>query len=797
MNKRFMNRMIAIVFLILPLWANSQVLLKGNVKTNAAPQAWANVILTDQEGKVVTGALTKEDGTFEIRIKGGAYKIKVSFLGFTDWGKDILLEKDTDLGTILLKEKAGNLNEVVIVARKKLIAYKTDRLVFNVENSITAIGGSAVSAISAAPGVMVQNNAISILGKGASRVMIDGRIIELSGQDLINYLSSIAASDILNIEIITNPPAKYEAAGDGGLININLKKGARNSWKNATTLSYDQSAYNFFTLRNNFFYNKNKVRFSFNAGGRSGYIKTREDLTTYYPGGPWELKSEGKQKEDNISGAIAFDYDVSDNTTIGVQYAGNYDNPDRVDHTSIKIRNANNIIDSLLTNTGVNDLNTGNHTYNAHMISKLDTLGRKISFDLDYFTYDSKTDNRFVAETFLANMKYLNTNQAARNVSTQDIGNVSVKVDMEHPLKFLNLSYGIKVSSISSKGNVQYYNTITGTPVLDPGRSNRFEYKENNQAIYVNGTKDINNTISLQLGLRLENTGTQGYSRTLGKTNTNNYLKLFPTLYFSYKKNENNTFLFNYGRRINRPGFRNLNPFRSYINSNSYSEGNPFLQPSFNDNFDFTHIYKEKLRTNVFFNVTTNGFGVVFTSNPITNTQIISRQNYFKEYYYGIGENYATDITPWWQSQNSLYLLGSKSVFVNHINATPKNNIQLYLSTNNTFSLSKSTKLQVDYFYSSPLKRGLYELAAQSGLNIGLKQSLLKNNLQLSLLLNDIFNTAYLRDYTSVVNGIKQVYGQNNSSRFVRLSLIYNLGNNKINVKKRNFGNDDERKRTE
>ncbi|MNY03850.1 hypothetical protein D3C86_1364920 [compost metagenome] len=239
-----------------------------------------------------------------------------------------------------------------------------------------------------------------------------------------------------------------------------------------------------------------------------------------------------------------------------------------------------------------------------------------------------------------------------------------------------------------------------------------------------------------------------------------------------------------------------LNPFRSYINSNSYSEGNPFLKPSFGDNFDFTHVYKGVLRTNIFFNITTDGYGPVFSSNPETNTLMISRENYYKEQHFGIGEQHTLNLVSWWQSQNSIYLLGAQSKFVNRIKASPENTVQLYLSTNNTFSLRESTKLQVDYSYSSSFKRGLYEFGAMSGLNIGLRQSLLKDHMQLSLLVNDLFNQNYLKNYTSVVNGIRQVYSENNSSRFFRISLTYHFGNSKLNQRDRSFGNDEERQRS-
>ncbi|WP_342328471.1 TonB-dependent receptor [Pedobacter sp. FW305-3-2-15-E-R2A2] len=791
-----MKRIIFFLLLTLPLWANAQIKIKGQVKNSIAPLAWANVILTNAEGKLVKGTLTKDDGTFELDAKNGAYNIKVSYLGLGDWSVNLILEKELDLGTILLKENTGNLEGVVVVARKKLISYKADRLIFDVESSIAAEGGDGISAISAAPGVLVQNNAISMLGKGSSRVMLDGRMVELSGDDLISFLKSISAKDIKQVEVIGNPPAKYEAGGEGGLINIILKKGARDSWKNSTSLSYDQNSYGLATLRNNYVYHKDKVRFSLSGGGTFGNSKVLQELNTGYPSGLWELKYNGKQKENKVSGRLAFDYDLSARTSIGVQYLGNYQTPDSKDFVGIKIHNRNGQVDSLLINQGDRKLSSGNHTYNVHLVSRLDTSDRKISADLDYFTYNSKIDNRFMANVFSPDMTFLNTNQAARNVSGRTIDNLSAKVDMEHPLKFMNLSYGAKISFIKSKGDIRYFNTISGTPVLDGGRSNEFLYEENNQAVYVNGTKDFGPKLSIQFGLRLENTATEGESETLNQTNKNSYLELFPTFYGAYKPNDSHRFLFNYGRRINRPDFGVLNPFRSYINSNSYSEGNPFLKPSFGDNFDFSHVYKGVWRTNVFLNMTTDGYGPVFSSNPETNTLVLTRENYYKEQYFGLGENYSLQLTSWWQSENSVYLLGSKSKFTSQIKASPKNTVQLYLSTNHTFSLRESTKLQVDYSYSSSFKRGLYEFGAMSGLNIGLRQTFVKNNLQVSMLVNDVFNRNYLKNYTSIVNGIRQVYSENNSSRFFRISLAYNFGNDKVTIKERSFGNDEERKRT-
>jgi iron complex outermembrane receptor protein len=789
-----MKKLNLLIFLLLPLFCLAQSTLKGRIASETKSLEWAEISILNKEGKIIDGTTTKEDGSFEINLKNGSYKIEISLLGFADYEKEISLEKNTDLGTIILKENETKLVEVVVQSKKKTIEQKTDRLVYNLENNVTTTGGDALSAINTAPGVVVKNDVITILGKGTSRVMIDGRLIELTGEELNNFLKSISAADIKNIEVISNPPAKYEADGTGGLINIIMKKGVRDSWKNSTTVSYDQNKYGIYTLRDNFFYSKNKFRFSASMNGKTGYKNAIENLDMYFPDGLSTMDADTKVKNENFSGKLALDYDLSERTTIGFQFMNDRNNPDFGSDIRIEKYNTQNELQQVTLNKSFTDKGSKNQTYNAHLITKFDSK-KKLSFDVDYFNYSSKFDRDFIANNYNPDMEFIDVNQAGRNISNQDIDNWSFKADMEHPFETFNLSYGAKMSFTNSISDVVFYNTITGTPELDPSQSNQFKYTENNQAFYVNGDKKINEKWNLQMGLRWENTQTSGFSETMNQENVNDYLKLFPTFYASYKKNESNTFSLNYGKRINRPRFDLLNPFRVYINSNSYSEGNPFLKPSFSDNFELAHSYKEVLRTSIFVNAITNGYGVVFTSNPETNTQIVTRENYYKGLNYGLGESYSASFADWWQSENTLYFLGAKTEFVKDINATPSNSLQIDFTTNNTFILGKSSKLQIDFNYSSPFKSGLYEIGYASSFDIGFKQDLLNKTLQIAFLANDIFNTSYLKDFTSVVNGVKQVYSQNESNRFVRLSLVYNFGNKKINVKERAFGNQDEKKR--
>ncbi len=791
-----MRPFLNLFFFLIPILSFSQYDITGTVINEKEPIPFANIILTQKDGNIVSGAITDENGNFSITAKKGNYKLIISFIGYTDTSQDIELLGTLNLGIIALTNSTTSLDEIVIKTTKKVIERKPDRLIFNVENSIAASGGDAMDALKVAPGIAIQNNAITMIGRGESRVMIDGRLLQLSGEELVDFLTSIAADDIKKIEIITNPPAQYEAAGNGGLINIVYKRGARNSWKNNTSLAYNQNKYQFTTLRNNFFYNKNRLRFSLSTNGTLGNKREDEEIDVLYPNGQWLSDADVKARKDNISSRLSIDYDITNKITIGAQYLGNYSVPDFDILATTQIFNAVGQTDSILINNSFSGRNVNSHLYNAHMTTTLDSLDRKISFDLDYFDYDNELEQNDLVNSFSPNNDFLGVNLQSENLGNQRIDNVSLKIDVEHPFSNINVTYGGKVSFIKTVNNLQNFTIQTAAPLFNPNSSNEFEYIENIQAAYLNGSKKIGDHWELQAGLRLENTNTEGFSKTLNQKNTNQYLKLFPTAYISYQKNDNHTFSFNYGKRINRPSFRNLNPFRIYINSNAFSEGNPFLQPSFTDNFEFNHTYKGKLTTNAFLNIRSDGFGTIFSADEETEIQSIIRENYYTNYNWGIGEIYSFDAFSWWKSQNQVYVFGSKTVIDDNIVAIPQNGTQLYLATNNTFSLGKNTKLQANFWYRSPGKFVLFDISESYSFDIAINQSMFKDKLQLSLAVNDIFDKANDGKLISIVNGVKTAYAQNYSTRFVRISISYSFGNSKIKNKQRNFGNDEERRRS-
>ena len=788
---RFLSILITIFF--------STVLLAqtitGKITDATGIIPFANVTIKDNQYKIITGTTTDDDGLFKLKISKGTYTIEVSYLGYKNWKKEINVSANLNLGTIFLEENSQKLEEIVIKTEKRVLERKIDRLIFNVEKSIAATGGNGLDVLKITPGVQVQNGSLEILGKGATRVMINGRISPLAGDELVSFLSGFSADDIQKIEVITNPPAKYEASGNGGLINIVLKKGLQDFWKNSTTISYNQNKYNFTTLNNNFFYNKGKISFSGSLNATKGSLENLEGLSINYPTNNWKIDVNSEIVKDQFSGRFLIDYAVSKNTTFGLQYLGNTRTPEIIGVTTSSIFDNNSNLEKALVNQGDNVVDNKNHSLNFHLITQLDSLGKSISFDADYFTFNSENSRDFFTEEFNNLGNSQGVNSAALNIANQEIENLNAKIDVEHPLEKINLSYGVKASFTKTKSDVLYFDTLSGTPVLDSSRSNEFMYNEDVLAAYFSANTKLNEKLEMQFGLRLEDTKTKGVNAEINQETINNYTKLFPSLYFSYAKNDNNNFGFTYGRRISRPNFRNLNPFRFYINDNSYSVGNPFLQPTFSDNIEFSDLYKNNLNTSISVNITKAGSGTVFTSDATNQTQIVTRENYYNQYNYGIKESFSFSKSNWFNSQNSVNLLGYYTKFTKDFGSDPKNGVQVHLTSNNTFSLSENTKLQVNSWYSSKHNRGLFSLGEMFDLSLGLQHNF-KSNIKMSLLFSDVFKTSGLNNFKSTINGIEQVYRQNESTRSFRVSLSYDFGNKKINVKDRYFGNDDERRRS-
>jgi outer membrane receptor protein involved in Fe transport len=789
---------ITLTVLLLSTIVSSQSNIKGLVvNQNNKPIELVEVLIVNKDSVIVKNEFTNTNGAFILLVEKADYTLQLRQLGNIVYKQKLNVTNNLDLGTIIIVENKQQLEEVAISTKKKLIERKIDRFVFNIENSIAASGGDAIDALKVTPSISVQNDVISIVGRSSLSVMVDNKLMQLSGDDLINFLKTIKADDIKNIEVITNPPAKYDAEGNSGIVNIKLKKAKPNSWSSTFRSSYRQATYPTGSLGNSFTYQKNKWTLATNLNYTKGSNYTIETQKIDYPTQQWSSEDGLRNYTKNISGKIAIDYKINDKLAIGLQYLGGNSNPDVSQNNlaTLTASNTNNVNQNIQTNL-FNKNNNLNHSLNFHTIYELDTIGRKLSLDADYFNYGRKSNQLF--STYDNNiLTNTNTFTSANNTGKQSIQNYALNIDMEHPLKWANLNYGSKISLTKTNATIDYFDLSSGVSLYNPSRSNEFEYTEGNQALYFSASKKfLQDKLDTQFGLRFENTETEGYSFTLNQRNTVNYSKLFPTAYINYTPNDNNAFSLNYGKRINRPRYAMLNPFREYSNPYSYVEGNPFLQPSYTHNISFGHTFKNNFNSTINYSYEVNGYSIITIIDRNTINQVTTGLNYFKTKNVGLTESYTFAKFKGWESYNSGSIYFNKTVANNPIIQETIEGLGGFLSTSNSFvfNTGKTFLGNIDVFYLFPNTSLNTKNKSELSTDIGLRYLLLKKNLVLNFSASDIFRTSKQR-WSQKINGINFYNTNYEDVRKFTFSVSYKFGNTKLKGKEVKESNSEEKGR--
>jgi len=698
---------------------------------------------------------------------------------------------------VVRAQDSVRLKEVNISRKKKLLERKSDRIVFDATQSIAGAGTDALDLLAKVPGVKVTNNQVSLVGKGMVNVMLNDRLIQMSGDDLATYLKSIPSDNVSTIEIITNPPAKYDAQGNNGLLNIVLKKAAGDGLQGAVNMDYSQATHATAGTGLNLNYRKDKVTVYSSFSIRKGSLASSEKTDIFYPDQTWSVLNAFRNFRTVPAGQVTVDYQATKSTSFGITYNGGSTNFHSDEKISTRIDKTSGQLDSVLISDANAKMKSWFNTANLYLKTDFDTTGKQLVFNADWFNYHDDKERLFNNNTYLSDGTLKESSYAQYlSASEQRIDLYTLKADVDLPYKTFKLSLGTKLSFIRNQSDLSFYRNLMDQLVEDQTQSNVFNYKENTQAIYLNFNKKISK-LDIQLGLRSEYSQTTGMSLSNFQQDDNRYFQLFPTAFFSYKLNDKNSLALNYGRRINRPPYRKLNPFRWYLNQFSYTEGNPFLKPSFNNNIEFSHSYAGILLTTLSFSHTSQGFSDVNFTNTSSNVQVLRPQNFITSYNYQLSTALTLNPFSWMQNNNqfSLFQNVSKSSLVE--TAGVLRGAGAYLSTSNQFYLSKDKSLagDVSFWYQSGGVDGLQRLKSQYNVDAGLRKLLLNKRLQIAASLSDLLKTNTYR-YTSVVGQVSQKYENYYDSRKLRLSIRYNFGNDKIKQLSRSSGNAEERKRS-
>lgn len=794
-----MLRNILFLFIFLfPLFLFSQNKITGQIlDSENIPVEFATINLHTKDTVLLKSTFSDENGKFEIEEIQGNYLLDISFLGNPLFNKEIKLNNNIDLGIIKV-ENSITLQEIIISKEKKLIEKKIDRLVFNVENSVAATGGDVLDILKITPRIKVQNDQISMIGKSGMAVMIDDRMTYLSGSDLANYLRTLKSDEIKSIEVITNPPAKYSAEGNSGIINIVTKKLRQDAWNTTIRSVYQQATYATGLGGAGFNFKKNKITLSSNVNYINGSNASFESNTIDYPNITWKEQNKRRDFSKSFSARLGLDYKISDKISTGFIYNYSDNTPEIRDNVKSTLLNPEtNNIDSLIVTNARNERRRISNNFNYHFIYDIDTIGRKLSFDFDFFDFKLNSKRIFQTNNFYNDFTLINNSySSADNKGIQKISNYSFNLDMEHPFDWANLNYGGRLSYINTDNNFEYYDLTSGLPIFDTSQSNQFKYEENTQAIYFSAQKEITEKWEAKIGLRLENTQLKGNSVTLNQENETSYTKLFPTAYLSFIPNDNHSFSLNYNKRINRPNYNLLNPFRWINSPYSYSDGNPYLQPSFTDNVEFEYLFKDNYISTLYFSHTNDGFEQTAILDVETNIQQITPLNFLINK--TLGFNQTVILKPYnWLNINffgDVYYSSTDSKIPVTLNYLKGWNGFFSVSNDLILNKEKTFMLNLSYSYTTKGVDNLDYNSSYNQLNASLRALFLEKKLVISLYANDVFSSNR-PIYTTYSNDIKNSFRNYYDERFFRLSVTYSFGK-QFNRENRETKNSEEFNRT-
>ncbi len=690
-----------------------------------------------------------------------------------------------------------SLETVIIQKQKKIIERKVDRLIYNVENSTASTGGNALDALKSAPMVRVQNETISIVGKGEVLIMIDDRLQKIPASEVATFLKTIPSDNIKSIEVITSPPAKYEAEGNNGIINIKLKTAKNNSWNASLGTNYTQRFYAGNSVQGMFNYNHGKLSLQSSVYMEQQKLRSSSQTNTYYQNELWSMDTQGISKNKNLGISLGVDYKITDRWTTGLKYLGSFTSETGSSSPlTSRISYQNSQPTSFISSDTQSSNKPNINSLNWFNTIKMDSAATVLTTDFDFFEYKKDDARDFYGSELDAKMQMLPGSYfSALNSNVNKIRNYSGKADLETKLLWADLNFGGRFSFTRTDNNFLAYDKETGPALLNTDQSNTFIYKEYNEALYFSLSRKFNSQWEAKLGLRAEATQTIGFSENRNQTDKNDYIKLFPTTYLTYTANNNHSFSLTYNRRIRRPDFDYLNPFVVRTSPFYYSEGNPYLKPSIIDNLELSYIKGQKWTSSLYFSKVSDFGQALSILNPETNVTRNTPINYADTYQIGFSTSYNFSAIKWWNSFSGFN--------VNYQNVKSKvpytasiDGYNAYLYSNNDFILNKKKTIlvSVNYGLQLPGRYQIFHISTMNILDVTVKVLCLDKKFSISLTGTDLLNSQRpLISYQS--NGIETNFRNNNYTRGFRLSLSYRFGNNDLKSKDRNFGNEEERNR--
>lgn len=806
-----MRNLFLSIFIVVSSFTQAQQVHGVAKDESGAPLIGTTVsLLKATDSSTIKLAVTKSNGEYNFTgLKEGNYKVQVSYIGFKPAYSQAFSfsASDVKVPDLTLVKIAGSLGNVTVTARKPLVEVKADRTIVNIEGTINSTGSNALELLRKSPGILLdKDDNISLAGKNGVQVYIDGRSTPLSGQDLANYLKSIQSTQVEVIELITNPSAKYDAAGNAGIINIRFIKN-----KSLGTNGSVNAGFNMGTTA--------KYNTGASLNFRNKYINLFSTYNYSYAPNEQQIKAERTVLDSffNQQGTILFkrkshnfkvgaDYFLSKKNIIGVMINGVFSDPSSNGLTITNISNSSTkIVDRILEadhNTIMkrNNININlNYNYSG-------AKGTSLVVNADRGSYDLNSDQLQHNFYFDPSGQVKQGSIVYHMISPAQININSIKTDFEQNFMKGKLSVGVKNALVKTDNEFLRYNVYSTGEQLDRDRSNHFIYKENINAGYLNFNRQYKKFM-FQVGLRVENTISEGVTDGLKFSGGSyipetssfkrSYTDLFPSAAITLNKNPKKQWSFTFSRRIDRPAYQDLNPFEFKLDEYTFMKGNINLRPQYTNSFGITHTYKYKLNMALNYSHVQDMFTQVFDTVERSKA-FLSKRNLATQDIINLNVSY-----PFQYKSYSLFTSISTNYTKYKADFGAGRKVDLdamgfNFFAQNSYKFKKTWTAELSGFYNAPaIYMGSFKGKSMYNVDAGLSKQIMKGNGTVKASISDVFNTMRFRATSNFAGQIMKVNFKQESQQF-KLSFNYRFGNNQVKAaRQRTTGAEEELKRVQ
>ncbi|KAA2245720.1 TonB-dependent receptor [Chitinophaga agrisoli] len=650
-----------------------------------------------------------------------------------------------------------SLSAITITAAKPLVERKQDRVVVNIDKMITAAGSNVLEILGRLPGVAVdQSGNIRLNNKNNVLVLIDNRPTYLSAGDLATLLQNMSGSEIESVEIMTNPPARYDAAGNG-ILNIKTKKGLKRGMNGSLTAGYSQGT----VPRENIALNLNYRNAQWNLFGGLSFNDWRnasEQISNRsfagVDGTPNQVNGHDHIRQNFRDGGIKLgaDRSLGKKSTLGVLVNTNLLNGHANSVTGTEVLAGQSLTNQLQSATRFSmDRQIASANLNYRQL--FNKPGQELTADADYVYYHSASRQDIHTRFFDAAGNENSSALQLQSTAPVHIDIWSGKLDYVQPLKEdMRLEAGIKSSYVSNNNELVYQRLDNGKWAPD-ARSNEFAYRENINAAYLNYAATLGK-FSLQAGVRAENTHGKGEQRTGNVNFTRDTLNFFPTVFLQYQLSDKHVFGANYGKRIERPQYEQLNPFIILLDTLTAEQGNPALRPQYVNNIGLNYTYDKALQLTLEYSATNDVISKIARQLPEQKITIFMQENISRVRYLTASVAYNRAITSWWQAGYHVAM-----IYTHYQGAVDNTPVSLYntafnANINNSFQWRQGWSAEIGAIYNGRYLNNFLGIAQPVfSLNAGIAKSLWDNKAKLQLNLSDLTRPAerMTTDYGNLV----------------------------------------------